>query len=91
MLDCKEVWLACWTVALVTGRGRLLLVNISFVIAEKNDLGGGVRRGQGRLRPHGRGDGHELRPHGVAAVSLHPGFVWTEGAMKHASFLRSSW
>lgn len=29
---------------------------------------------------------HELRPHNVAAVALHPGLVRTEGVLRHANF-----
>ena len=61
-----------------------LIINISFVAAQRDDMGvayGSAKAASDRMA---LSMAHELRPHGVAAVSLYPGLVRTEGVMKAA-------
>ncbi|WP_437905844.1 SDR family NAD(P)-dependent oxidoreductase [Sorangium sp. So ce327] len=71
---------------LMIARGSGLIVNISFIAAEKDDMGVAYGAAKAACDRMARAMAHELRPHGVAAVSLYPGLVRTEGVMKHASF-----
>ncbi|XXY44161.1 SDR family NAD(P)-dependent oxidoreductase [Sorangium sp. So ce269] len=71
---------------LMIARGRGLIVNISFIAAERDDMGVAYGAAKAACDRMAGAMAHELRPHGVAAVSLYPGLVRTEGVMRHASF-----
>ena len=63
-----------------------LIVNISFFAAQKDSAGvayGVAKNASDRMAAC---MAYELREHGVAAVSLYPGLVRTEGVMKAAVF-----
>mgnify|MGYP001769223927 CR=1 FL=1 len=63
-----------------------LIVNISFFAAQRDDKGvayGVAKAADDRMAAC---MAHELRPHGVAAVSLYPGLVRTESVMKAAEY-----
>ncbi|MBN1371344.1 MAG: SDR family NAD(P)-dependent oxidoreductase [Anaerolineaceae bacterium] len=63
-----------------------LMVNISFFAAQRDDKGvayGVAKAADDRMAAC---MAYELRPHGVAAVSLYPGLVRTESVMKAAEF-----
>lgn len=67
-------------------KGSGLMVNISFFAAEKDDQGvmyGIAKAADNRMAAT---MAHDLRPYGVAAVSLYPGLVRTEGVLKAADF-----
>jgi len=67
-------------------QGAGLIVNISFFAAQRNDKGvayGVAKAADDRMA---MAMAHELRPYNVAAVSLYPGLVRTEGVMKAAQF-----
>jgi NAD(P)-dependent dehydrogenase (short-subunit alcohol dehydrogenase family) len=66
-------------------RGRGLIANISFWAAQKhigNVLYGISKAATDKLAAD---TAHELRPHGIAAVSLYPGLVRTEAVMAAAA------
>ena len=63
-----------------------LIVNISFFAAQRNDKGVGYCAAKAADDRMAQAMAHELRPHGVAAVSLYPGLVRTEAVMKDAKF-----
>lgn len=68
------------------GRGRGLIVNISFWAAELfdgNAIYGLAKAGANKLAAD---FAHDLRPHGVAAIALYPGLVRTEAVMRNAAF-----
>lgn len=70
---------------LIARRG--LIVNISFFagrVYEANVAYGVAKAATDRLS---HDMAHDLRPHGVTAVSLYPGLVRTEGIMKWAAYL----
>lgn len=63
-----------------------LIVNISFFAAQKDSSGvvyGVAKAADDRMAAT---MAHDLRPHGVAAVSLYPGLVRTESILKAAQF-----
>ena len=63
-----------------------LIVNISFQAAQKyngNTAYGVAKAATDRLAVY---MAHELKPHNVAAVSLYPGLVRTEGVLQSAAF-----
>jgi NAD(P)-dependent dehydrogenase (short-subunit alcohol dehydrogenase family) len=63
-----------------------LIVNISFFAAQRSDMGvayGAAKAADDRMA---QAMAHELRPHHVAAVSLYPGLVRTEGVLKAGVF-----
>jgi NAD(P)-dependent dehydrogenase (short-subunit alcohol dehydrogenase family) len=69
---------------LMIERGGGLIVNISFFAAQRDDRGvayGVAKAADDRMAAC---MAHELRPHNVAAVSLYPGLVRTEGVLKAA-------
>ncbi len=71
---------------LMVAQGTGLIVNISFFAAEKDDQGvmyGVAKAADNRMAAN---MAHDLRPYHVAAVSLYPGLVRTEGVMKAAEF-----
>ena len=71
---------------LMTVQGSGLMVNISFFAAEKDDQGvmyGVAKAADNRMAAT---MAHDLRPYGVAAVSLYPGLVRTESVLKAADF-----
>ncbi|MBM4383200.1 MAG: SDR family NAD(P)-dependent oxidoreductase [Deltaproteobacteria bacterium] len=66
---------------------RGLIVNVSFWAAQKhiaNVAYGVSKAGTDKLSAD---CAHELRPHGIAVVSLYPGLVRTEKVMESAAFL----
>lgn len=63
-----------------------LIVNISFSAANKNDAGVSYAAAKAADDRMAGPMAHELRPHGVAAVSLYPGLVRTEGVLKAQQF-----
>lgn len=67
-------------------RGAGLIVNISFMAAEKDDMGVGYGTAKAASNHMAACMAHELRPHNVAAIALYPGLVRTEGVMKAADF-----
>ena len=63
-----------------------LIVNISIIAAEQDDAGvcyGVAKPADDRMAAC---MAHELRPHGIAAVSLYPGLVRTEAVLKAAEY-----
>ena len=70
---------------LMAPRGRGLIVNISFWAAQKhvgNAIYGVAKAATDKMTAD---MAHELRPHGVAVVSLYPGLVRTEAVMLAAA------
>ena len=63
-----------------------LIVNISFFAAHRSDAGVGYAAAKACDDRMAQAMAHELRPHNVAAVSLYPGLVRTEGVMKAAEY-----
>jgi dehydrogenase/reductase SDR family member 1 len=69
----------------MTGRGQGLIVNIGYWAARKyvgNTLYGAAKAAMDKMTSD---MAHELRPYGVAAVSLYPGLVRTEAVMAAAA------
>lgn len=67
-----------------------LIVNISFWAAQKhhgNAIYGIAKAGTDKMSSD---FAHELRPHGVTAVSLYPGLVRTEAVMRNAEYFDMS-
>lgn len=71
---------------LMIAQGRGLIVNISFIAAQQVDAGVAYSAAKAADDRMCMAMAHELRPHGVTAVSLYPGLVRTEGVMKAAQF-----
>jgi NAD(P)-dependent dehydrogenase (short-subunit alcohol dehydrogenase family) len=74
---------------MIAQRGGLI-VNISFFAAQRDDRGvayGVAKAADDRMVAC---MAHELRPHNVAAVSLYPGLVRTEGVLKAADYFDMS-
>lgn len=67
-----------------------LIVNISFWAAQRHD--GNVIYGTAKaaIDKLAADCAHELRPHDVAAVSLYPGLVRTEGVLRNAQYFDMS-
>ncbi len=63
-----------------------LIVNISFLAAQKNDQGVAYSVAKAADDRMAMSMAHELRAHGVAAVSLYPGLVRTESVMRAAEY-----
>ncbi len=75
---------------LMIAQGSGLIVNISFFAAQRDDKGvayGVAKAADDRLAAC---MAHELRNHSVAAVSLYPGLVRTEGVLKDADYFDMS-
>jgi dehydrogenase/reductase SDR family member 1 len=75
---------------LMIAQGGGLIVNISFFAAQRDDRGvayGVAKAADDRMVAC---MAHELRPHNVAAVSLYPGLVRTEGVLKAADYFDMS-
>lgn len=75
---------------LMIAQGAGLIVNISFFAAQRDDRGvvyGVAKNADDRMAAC---MAHELRPHGVAAVSLYPGLVRTESVMAAAAYFDMS-
>jgi NAD(P)-dependent dehydrogenase (short-subunit alcohol dehydrogenase family) len=71
-------------VPLMLPQKRGLIVNTSFFAAQKDDAGvayGVAKAADDRMAAL---MAHELHPHGIAAVSLYPGLVRTEGVLRAA-------
>lgn len=71
-------------VPLMLTQKRGLIVNTSFFAAQRDDIGvayGVAKAADDRMAAL---MAHELRPHGIAAVSLCPGLVRTEGVLRAA-------
>lgn len=71
---------------MMVAQGSGLIVNISFFAAENENSGvmyGVAKSADNRMAVT---MAYDLRPHHVAAVSLYPGLVRTEGVMKAADF-----
>ena len=71
-------------VPLMLPQGRGLIVSTSFFAAQKDNVGvayGVAKAADDRMAAL---MAYELRPHGIAAVSLYPGLVRTEGVLKAA-------
>ncbi|MET0436137.1 MAG: SDR family NAD(P)-dependent oxidoreductase [Devosia sp.] len=67
-----------------------LIVNISFWAAQKhhgNAIYGIAKAGTDKMSSD---FAHELRPHGVTAISLYPGLVRTEAVMRNAEYFDMS-
>jgi dehydrogenase/reductase SDR family protein 1 len=69
---------------MMIAQGSGLIVNISFFAAQRNDKGVAYCAAKAADDRMAMAMAHELRPHNVAAVSLYPGLVRTEGVMKAA-------
>ena len=63
-----------------------LIVNTSFIAATRPDMGVSYGAAKAADDQMAHAMAHELREHNVAAVSLYPGLVRTEGVMKAAAF-----
>lgn len=63
-----------------------LIVNISYFAAQRDDKGVSYAAAKAADDRMATAMAHELREHHVAAVSLYPGLVRTEGVMKAAEF-----
>jgi NAD(P)-dependent dehydrogenase (short-subunit alcohol dehydrogenase family) len=75
---------------IMIGQGAGLIVNISFFAAQRDDKGviyGVAKNADDRMAAC---MAHELRPHGVAAVSLYPGLVRTESVLAAADYFDMS-
>lgn len=72
--------------AAMVEQGRGLIVNISFWAAQKHM--GNVVYGMAKAATDKMSAdmAHELRPHGVCALSLYPGLVRTEAVMRNAQY-----
>lgn len=71
---------------LMIKQGSGLIANISFFAAQRDNKGvvyGVAKAADDRMAAC---MAHELRPYGIAAVSLYPGLVRTEGVLKAAEF-----
>ena len=71
---------------MMIAQGSGLIANISFFAAQKDSTGviyGVAKAADDRMAAT---MAHELREHGVAAVSLYPGLVRTEGVLKAGDF-----
>jgi NAD(P)-dependent dehydrogenase (short-subunit alcohol dehydrogenase family) len=71
---------------LMIAQGAGLIVNISFFAAQRDDRGVAYAAAKAADDRMALAMAHELRPHGVAAVSLYPGLVRTEGVLKAGDF-----
>jgi dehydrogenase/reductase SDR family protein 1 len=67
---------------MMIAQGVGLMVNISFFSAQKDNSGAAYGPAKAADDRMAACMAHELRPHGVAAVSLYPGLVRTEGVLK---------
>jgi dehydrogenase/reductase SDR family member 1 len=73
---------------MMIAQGSGLIVNISFGVPEAGNAAYGIAKmATDRLSWE---MAHQLRPHGVAAVSLYPGLVRTEGVLKAAEYFDMS-
>ncbi len=71
---------------MMIAQGSGLIVNISFFAAQRDDRGvayGAAKAADDRMAAC---MAHELRPHNVAAISLYPGLVRTEGVLRAGDF-----
>lgn len=71
---------------LMIAQGGGLIVNISFFAAQRDDRGVAYAAAKAADDRMASAMAHELRPHNVAAVSLYPGLVRTEGVLKAGDF-----
>jgi NAD(P)-dependent dehydrogenase (short-subunit alcohol dehydrogenase family) len=71
---------------LMIAQGSGLIVNISFFAAQRDDRGVAYAAAKAADDRMASAMAHELRPHGVAVVSLYPGLVRTEGVLKAGDF-----
>jgi len=71
---------------LMIAQGDGLIVNISFFAAQRDDRGVAYAAAKAADDRMASAMAHELRPHNVAAVSLYPGLVRTEGVLKAGDF-----
>lgn len=71
---------------LMIAQGSGLIVNISFFAAQRDDRGVAYAAAKAADDRMASAMAHELRPHGVAAMSLYPGLVRTEGVLKAGDF-----
>lgn len=69
---------------IMIAQGSGLIVNISFFAAQRDDKGVSYCTAKAADDHMARAMAYELRPYNVAAVSLYPGLVRTEGVMKAA-------
>jgi NAD(P)-dependent dehydrogenase (short-subunit alcohol dehydrogenase family) len=77
---------SCLAAPMMIAQQSGLIVNISFFAAQRDDKGvayGVAKAASDRMAAC---MAHELRPYGVAAVSLYPGLVRTELVMKAAEY-----
>lgn len=70
---------------IATGAG--LIVNISFVAGKRYMAPAAYGISKAATDRLAADLAHELRPHNVAALSLYPGLVRTEGVMKYAEYM----
>jgi NAD(P)-dependent dehydrogenase (short-subunit alcohol dehydrogenase family) len=63
-----------------------LIVNISFLAAQRPDMGVAYGAAKAACDHMARCMAHELRPHGVAALALYPGLVRTESVLKAGEY-----
>ena len=73
-------------VPLMLEGGSGLVVNISFSASRKVDMGVAYGAAKAASDHMSLCMAHELRPHGVAVVALHPGLVRTESVLKAGVF-----
>ena len=71
---------------LMIAQGSGLIVNISFFAAQRDDRGVAYAAAKAADDRMASAMAHELRPHRVAAMSLYPGLVRTEGVLKAGDF-----
>ena len=71
---------------LMIAQGSGLIINISFFAAQRDDRGVAYAAAKAADDRMASAMAHELRPHGVAAISLYPGLVRTEGVLKAGDF-----
>ena len=75
---------------LMIKRKRGLIVNISYIAAKSDKYGVAYGAAKSADDHMARCMAHELRDHGVAALSLYPGLVKTEAVMAHQDFFGES-
>ncbi|ONI69451.1 short-chain dehydrogenase [Kribbella sp. ALI-6-A] len=74
----------------MVAQGSGLIVNVSSDAAEKTDAGVSYGVAKSATDRMVACMAHDLRPHGVAAVSLYPGLVRTESVLRAAEFFDMS-
>jgi dehydrogenase/reductase SDR family protein 1 len=78
---------SCLAAPLMIANGRGLIINLSFLAAQRNDKGVAYCVAKSATDHMSACMAEELREYGVAAVALYPGLVRTESVMKGSEYL----